>query len=104
MLGSNSKPLQTAMLVEGHKLTMETDALAAVSIVSEDTVNSSLFLKYLPLQQTNVNLHTYTGQPVSVLGRLLVTVQDDEAQETIPLQLVKRGGKTLLGRNWLQNF
>ena len=36
--GSNSKPLQTTMLVEGHKLTTEIDTGAAVSIVSEDTV------------------------------------------------------------------
>ena len=102
--GSNSKPLQTTMLVEGHKLTMEIDTGAAVSIVSEDTVNSSPFLKCLPLQQTNVRLRTYTGQPVSVLGQLLVKVQHDEAQETIPLQVVKGGGTTLLGRDWLQKF
>ena len=104
--GSNSKPLQTTMLVEGHKLTMEIDTgvHAAVSIVSEDTVNSSPFLKCLPLQQTGVRLCTYTGQPVSVLGRLLVKVQHDEAQKTIPLQMVKGGGTTLLGRDWLQKF
>ena len=67
-------------------------------------MDSSPFLKYLPLQQTDVNLRTYTGQPVSVLGQLLVKVQYDEAQETIPLQMVKGGGATLLGRDWLQNF
>ena len=77
------------MLVEGHKLTMEIDTGAAVSIVSEETVNSSPFLKCLPLQQTDVKLRTYTGQPVSVLGQLLVKVQHDEAQETTPLQVVK---------------
>ena len=83
---------------------MEIDTGAAVSIVSEDTVNSSPFLKCLPLQQTDVRLRTYTGQPVSVLGQLLVKVQHDEAQETIPLQVVKGGGTTLLGRDWLQKF
>ena len=92
------------MLVEGHKLTMEIDTGAAVSIVSEDTVNSSPFLKCLHLQQTDVGLRTYTGQPVSVLGQPLVKVQHDEAQETIPLQVVKGGGTTLLGRDWLQKF
>ena len=49
------------MLVEGHTLTMEIDTGAVMSIVSEDTVNSSPFLKCLPLQQTDVNLRTYTG-------------------------------------------
>ena len=46
---SNCKPLQTTMVVEGHNLTMEVDTGAAVSLVSKETVNSSLFLKCLPL-------------------------------------------------------
>ena len=73
------------MVVAGHKLTTEIDMGAAVSIVSKDTMNSSQFLKCLLLQQTDVNLCTYTGQPVSVLGQLLVMVQYNEAQETISL-------------------
>ena len=89
------------MLVEGHTLTMEIDTGAAVSKVSKDTVNSSPFLKCLPLQQTDVNLRTYTGQPVSVLGQLLVKVQHDEAQETIPLQVVKGGG-TEVQHYWVE--
>ena len=89
------------MLVEGHTLTMEIDT---VSIVSEDTVNSSPFLKCLPLQQTDVNLRTYTGQPVSVLGQLLVKVQHDEAQETIPLQVVKGGVQHYWVETGCKNF
>ena len=104
VLGSNSKPLQITVPVEGYKLTMEIDTGAAVSIVSKDTVNNSPFLKCLPLQQVDVNLHTYIGQSVSILGQLLVKVQLDEVQETIPLQMVKGGGTTLLGRDWLQKF
>ena len=72
--------------------------------VSEYTVNSSPFLKYLPLQQIDVSLRTHTGQPISVLGQLLVKVQHDQAQETIPLQVVKGGGTTLLRSDWLQKF
>ena len=101
---SNCKPLQTTMVVEGHNLTMEVDTGAAVSLVSEETVNNSSFLKYLPLKQTSVRLRTYTGQPVSVLGQLLVKVQHNEAQGTMPLQVVKGSGTTLLGRDWLQKF
>ena len=86
------------MLVEGYKLTMEIDTGAAV-IVSKGIVNISLFLKCLPLQQADVDLCTYTGQPVSVLGLLIFKIQHDEAQETIPLQVVKGGGTTLLGRD-----
>ena len=40
----NSNPLKTTLLVEGHQLTMKIDTGAAVSLVSEETVNSS-FMK-----------------------------------------------------------
>ena len=92
------------MVVKGHNHTMEVDIVAAVSLVSEETVKNSSFLKCLPVKQTNVRLHTYTGQPVSVLGQLLVKVQYDEAQETMPLQVVNESGTTLLGRDWFQKF
>ena len=68
------------MMVEEHNLTMEVDTGASVSLVSEETVNNSQFLLCLPLQQTNVTLRTYTGQPVSVPGQLFVKDQHDEAQ------------------------
>ena len=80
-------------------MTMEVDTGAAVSLINEETVNNSPFLMCLPLQQMNVTLCAYIGQPVSVLGQLLVTVQHDEAQETMPLQVVKVSDATLLGRD-----
>ena len=101
---SNCKPLQTTLMVEGHELIMEVDTGAAVSIVSEDTMNSLPFLKDLPLQLTSVRLRTYTGESVSVLGQLQVKVQHDTTQATMPLQVVKGAGTTLLGRDWLQKF
>ena len=93
------------MMVEGHNSTMEVDTGAAMSLVSEEMVNSSPFLMcLLPLQQSNVKLRTCTEQTMSVLGQLLVKVQHDEAQETMLLQVVKVSGTTLLGRDWLQKF
>ena len=93
---SSCRPLQTTMVVEGHNFTMEVDTGAAVSLVSEDTVNNSPFLKCLPLQQTSVKLRTYTGQAVSVLGQLLVKVQYNDVTETVSLQVVRGSGTTLL--------
>ena len=63
---TNCKPLQTGLTVEGHKFIMEIDTGAVASLVSEDTMNSSPFLKCLPLQPTCVKLHTYIGEPVSL--------------------------------------
>ena len=57
----NSNPLKTTLLVERHQLTMEIDTGAAVSLVSEETVNSS-FMKDLPLHPTDVRLRTTRGR------------------------------------------
>ena len=96
----SNKPLKTTILVEGQELTMEIDIGAGVSLVSEETVNSS-FMKSLPLHPTDVRLRTYTGEAVSVLGKLMVSVVKNKA--SIPL-VVKGGSTTLLGRDWLQQF
>ena len=74
----NGDPLKTTILVEGHQLTMEIDTGAAVSLVSEETVNSS-FMKNLPLHPTDVRLCTYTGEAVQVLGKVMVRVVKDKA-------------------------
>jgi len=100
---ASSNPLKTTLQIEGHDLTMEVDTRAAVSLVSEHTVNNS-FLKDLPCHQTNVRLRTYTGESVAVLGKLMVTVHTDEANLTLPLLVVKGSGTTLLGRDWLQQL
>ena len=99
----NSNPLKTTLLVEGHQLTMEIDTGAAVSLVSEETVHSS-FMKDLPCQSTDIRLRTYTGEPVPVLGKLMVKVEKDEAILTLPLLVVKGSGMTLMGRDWLQKL
>ena len=75
---------------------MEIDTRAGVSLVSEQTVNSS-FMKSLPLHPTYVRLCTYTGEVVPELGKLIVSVVKDKASITLPLLVVKGEGTTLLG-------
>ena len=99
----SSNPLKTALLVEGQQLTMEIDTGAAISLVSEETVKSS-HLKDVPLLPSDVTLRTYTGEAVSVLGKLMVKVDKDEATVTLPLVVVKGEGTTLQCRDWLQKL
>ena len=73
-------------------------------LLFEDTVNNSPFLKCLPLQQMDMSLHTYTGQPVSVLGQLLVKVQHYEAQETIHCRWLKGEVQHYWGETGHKNF
>ena len=99
----SNNPLKTTLLVEGQQLTMEIDTGAAVSLVGKETVRSS-HLKNLLLLPTDVTLCTYTGEAVSVRGKLMVKVDKDEATVTLPLLVVKGGSTTLLGRDWLQEL
>ena len=68
------KPLQTTVDVEDHPFMMEIDTGAAVSLINETTYKSSPFLSKLPLQLSMVQLHTYTGETISVAGEILVKV------------------------------
>ena len=61
-------------MVEGHQLTMEIDMGAAASLVSKAMFNNS-FMKDLTLHPTDVRLHTYTGETVPVLGKLMLKMR-----------------------------
>ena len=61
-------------------------------------------MKDLPLHPTDVRLRTYTEEAVQVLGKVMVRVVKDEASVTLPLLVVKGGGTTLSGRDWLQKL
>ena len=53
---------------------------------------------------TQARLRTYTGEPLSVLGSITVAVHHNHQQRTLPLLVVKGGGPSLLGRDWLQQL
>ena len=78
---------------------MEVDTGASLSIVSEHTYNE-LSLVLGPLSPSNVNLVTYTGEKLKVLGSLNVQVQYNSQCLTLPLLVVQGTGPSLLGRNW----
>ena len=48
-----------------------------------------------------VQLRTYTGEEVLVIGELSVKVQSGSQVHTLPLLVVPGQGPSLLGRNWL---
>ena len=85
--------------VNGIPIEMELDTGAVVTIVSEDVWQSKL--AGAPLDQTSLALKTYTGEPVELLGQLLVNVRHNGQEAHLPLQIAKGNGPALLGRNWL---
>ena len=58
-------------------------------------------MKDAPLFLSYVTLRMYTGEAVSVLGKLMVKVDKDKVTITLPLLVFKGDSTTLLGRDWL---
>ena len=96
------KPIKVTMSVDNTDLVMEVDTGAALSLVSEETFKSHW--PNADLQKTNLNLRTYTGERVSVLGNFNVEVDYNASMFNLPLLVVKGSGPSLLGRNWLQEI
>ena len=96
------KPLEITVSMEGKQLVMEVDTGASLSLMSESTCKQLWPNKRIP--PANVNLRTYSGERVGVLGRLEVNVVYQDQRATVPILIVKGEGPTLLGRDWLTVF
>ena len=85
--------------INGHKVNMQLDTGAAVSIIPETLYNS--ILRGHPLTETRP-LKSYSGNSLSLLGQLQVTVKHNSQVVTLPLVVAKGNKVPLLGRNWLE--
>ena len=101
----SNRPLTVRMLLNATEVKMEVDTGASATIMSEDTYRRSWSKAKAPLLlQTHSKLHTYTGEPLKVLGEITVDVQYGKQSATLPLVVVQGSGPTLLGRDWLQKI
>ena len=82
------------------KVPMELDTGSSVSIVSEDVYRSVLG-KY-PLRKTDMNLKSYSGDRIMLLGQCEIPVKYEESEFTLPLLVAKGKRAALFGRNWLE--
>ncbi|XP_042143614.1 uncharacterized protein K02A2.6-like [Ixodes scapularis] len=91
--------------VDRVPLLMLIDTGAAVSIIPEE-----VFIKHFPqkeLLETKVALRTYSGERLSVKGKISVKVQYNGQEETLDLFVVASEGRSppvLLGRDWLRKL
>ena len=51
----------------------------------------------MPLQDTTVNLKTYTGTPLKVLGAMNASVSYGQQSVKLPLLVIEGTGATLMG-------
>ena len=58
-----------------------------------------------PVARSPVQLKTYTGEPMMIIGATEVEVAyQDQESKTLSLVVVEGKGPSLLGRNWLKHF
>ena len=101
---ARSGPIMVTLNVSGADLSMEVDTGAHFSLISEATYNA-LWPRARPrLQPIVVPLQTYTGERLSVLGTIEVTVKYafKAQQHQLTLLVVSGSGPSLLGRDWMK--
>ena len=97
------KPIRVSVMVNGQSLDMELDTGASVSLISESTYYALWNHDNRPtLKPTQVQLKTYTGSVVEVVGVINVEISYDGQNKGVRLHVVKGDGPSLFGRDWLQ--
>ena len=102
-LSSRSDPIKLVMEVNGHKLDIELDTGASVSVISEDTFNSVLS-SLVQLCPSNVSFTSYSGHSLEVLGTANVKVKYQTQTVTLPIVVFKGKGVSLFDRDWLKRI
>ena len=89
------------MRIEDVDFQMEVDTRAAAFIMSYKDYERHF--KYLALRPVNKSFHAYTGTPLDIAGQVLVDVEHNDQQLTLPLLIVRaeKYAPPLLGRAWM---
>ena len=98
-----SNPITARVRLGGKALEMEVDTGAAISLVSKRTFQKLWGNKRL-LQPSTVQLKTFTGERIQVLGAMDVVIEQNNQSKKLQLLVVKGHGPSLLGRDWLENL
>ena len=99
---SQSTPIAVSVEINSKSVNMELDTGAAVSLISEETYGQHW--PQLQIEESNIQLKTYSGEFLETLGSVNVDVCYGKQQVTLPLVIVKGKGPSLFGRNWLERI
>ena len=100
MMGK-SHPYEATVKLNGTDIQMEIDTGSPRTIISKTVYNQ--IGNQSDMMKSSVQLRTYTGAKVPILGEALVDVKFDDTHQSIKLPLiVVDSGVSLLGRDWLQ--
>ena len=103
--GNKVKSLKVAVVISQQKVEMEIDTGAAVTLVNEATFKALWSKRKAPgLRRPQVQLRTYSGESLNLVGETDVKVRYGQQVASLPLIIVKGKGPNLFGRNWMQNL
>lgn len=89
--GRSTRPLKEHFIVHGKKLLMEIDTGAGYTLISEKEWNNTM------------QLVTYTGEPVRLIGEYNTRVKFREQEKLLPFYVAHGSERpSLCGRNWLR--
>lgn len=89
-----------SLRIEGKPLQFEVDSGAACSLISEDTFRSTWPKNPPKLTKNDLELYTWSGEGLKLLGSLQVRVRFKSKDYLLPLLVMKGAGCSLLGRDW----
>ena len=102
---SKSGPMMVDLTLNSIPVRMELDTGASATIISDATYQHIQSQNgTFPLQPAQVNLKTYTGETLSLLGSIPLQVRYGNQQVDLVGHVVSGEGPNLLGRDWLQKL
>ena len=100
-LSSKGSKYSVDLYLNGHKVQMELDTGARVSLIPQTLWRK---LGKRSLQPSNCELKTWSGQKVEILGTTTVHVNYNDQTKDLPLFVTKNNGQALLGRTWIEQM
>ena len=103
---NKAEPIMVTMNVNGADVPMEVDTGAHFSLISESTYNNLWSGAESRLLPATIPLQAYTGERLSILGTIDVTVKHtfQSQQEQLKLLVVAGSGPSLVGRDWMKRI
>ena len=95
-MSAPTEALVTVMLDQAE-VVMEVDTGASISVMSESTFRKTWQGSAPKLQSSNICVKIYTGEPLVVIGSIIVDVECEGQRESLQLHIVVGAGPTLLG-------
>lgn len=96
------RPYTMCLEVNNKKLLMEIDTGSMISCINADSYYN--WFPNVPLMEPKLILRYYTGEKVSPLGKIIVTVKYNNSVKELELFVVSDGKTNLLGRKWIKEL